>query len=168
MGGMRKSNSTGQMDGMGVDPRNFFWWPQYKCTPLMSVSTEHITALLMLWHLGFSNYSLLHPTLSRNKYTSYSRKTFTSFFSVLFSHIHLLSLLVFFSFLLPSFSLFLSAFFCFFLLYVWLLFVCWVCLSLSYFSFITQKCNFVESYKIWNFSETNLKRFAEREVDRLS
>lgn len=56
-----------------------------------------------------------------------------------------------------------------FLLYVWLLFVCLaVCLSLSYFSFITQKCNSVESYKIWNFSETNLETFTEREVDRLS
>jgi len=43
-----------------------------------------------------------------------------------------------------------------------------VCLLLSYFSFITQKCNSVESYKIWNFSETNLELFAEREVDRLS
>lgn len=75
-----------------------------------------------------------------------------------------------------SFSFFFCNSLCFFrhsfvsfLLYVWLLFVCWVvCLSLSYFSFITQKCNSVESYKIRNFSETNLEPFAEREVDRLS
>jgi len=46
MEGIRKGNSTGQMDGVGVDPWNFFWWPQYKCTPLLYLSTEHITALL--------------------------------------------------------------------------------------------------------------------------
>ena len=102
-------------DGVGVDPWNFFWWPQYKCTPLLSFSTEHITALLTLWHLGFGNYSLLHRALPTNKYTNYSRKAFASFFSVLFAHIHLLSLLVFFFFLLPWFFLFFfSEFLCFF------------------------------------------------------
>lgn len=156
-------------DGVGVDPWNFFWWPHYKCTPLLSLSADNITALLMLWHLGFGNYSLLRRTLPRNKYTNYSRKAFASFFSVLFPRVHLLSLLAFFFFLLPSFSCFFRHSFVSFLLYTWLLFVCWVvCLSLSYFSFITQKWNSVDSCKIWNFSETNLETFAEREVDRLS
>jgi len=127
--GWERVIALGRWDGVGVDPWNFFWWPQYKCTPLLSLSAEHITVRLMLWHLGFGNYSLLRRTLPRNKCTNYSRKAFASFFSVLFSHIHLLSLLAFFFFLLPSFScffdipLFLSSYMCNFCLFVGL-FVC--------------------------------------------
>jgi hypothetical protein len=120
---------------------------------MLSVSKEHIALLLMLWHLGFGNYTLLRRTLPRNKYTNDSWMPVASFLSVLFSHIHLLSLLVFIFFLLPSFSLFLSEFLCFLRLrYVTFLVCGVVCLFLSFSSFITQKCNSAESYKIWNVS----------------
>ena len=161
-GGMRKGNSTGQMGGVGVDPWNFFCLPQYKCKPLLSLSTGHITALLMLWHLGLvitlycvvpcpeTNISTIRgkplPHSSLSCFLTFNFFLFLFSFSFFFLHS-----LCFFRHSLVSF-----------LLYVWLLFVCWVvCLSLSYSSFITQKCNSIVSYKIRNFSETNLRTFAE-------